>query len=225
MNPHSRHPLHFRDGHLFLETGGALWLFDTGAPTSFSSEPELVLAGVEFRLASSYLGMTATTLSDFVSVECAGLMGTDVLGQFDFLLDLLNGTAEVSSENLEYDGQAISLDDFMGIPIVSARIRGVDHRMFFDTGAQTSYFQHDSLVEYPSAGEVADFYPGFGRFQTETYNVDIVLGEAEFAVRCGTLPELLGTTLMMAGTEGIIGNQVLSNRRSGYFPRRKLLIL
>jgi hypothetical protein len=28
-------PLLFRDGHLFLKVAQALWLFDTGAPTSF----------------------------------------------------------------------------------------------------------------------------------------------------------------------------------------------
>ncbi len=46
-------PLHLRNGHLFLETAGALWLLDTGAPTSFGLP--LTLAGQQFRLSSSYL--------------------------------------------------------------------------------------------------------------------------------------------------------------------------
>ena len=208
-----------------MEIDGALWLLDTGAPASFGSDSELVFAGVEFPLADSFLGMTATDLSDFVSTECVGLLGTDILGRFDFLFDLLNGTAEVSSENLEYDGQPVSLDEFMGVPIVSARIRGVDYRMFFDTGAQISYFQNDSLATYPPAGEVTDFHMSIGRFRTETYDVDIALGEAGFVLRCGSLPDLLNATLMGAGIEGIIGNQILNNRRVGYFPRRKLLML
>ena len=41
----------------------------------------------------------------------------------------------------------------------------------------------------------------------------------------GTLPGLLGMTLMMAGAQGIIGNQILTNRVVGYFPRRRLLVL
>lgn len=32
-------------------------------------------------------------------------------------------------------------------------------------------------------------------------------------------------TLMMAGAQGIIGNQILTNRVVGYFPRRRLLVL
>ena len=111
----------------------------------------------------------------------------------------------------------------MGIPIVSTRIRGIDYRMFLDTGAQISYFQHDSLQSFPAAGLVTDFYPGVGEFHTETHNVDVTLGGVEFTLRCGVLPELLGATLMMAETDGIIGNQVFSDRSVGYFPRRRSL--
>jgi hypothetical protein len=119
----------------------------------------------------------------------------------------------------------VHLDDFMGIPIVRADIRGIGYRMFLDTGAQISYFQHDSLASFPTAGLVTDFYPGFGQFQTETYHVDMTLGGVQVTLRCGVLPPLLGATLLMAQTEGIIGNQVFRGRRVGYFPRRSLLVL
>ena len=112
----------------------------------------------------------------------------------------------------------------MGIPIVPARIGCADYRMFFDTGAQISYFQHDSIVDYPAAGAINDFYPGFGKFQTDTHNVDIALGETKFTLRCGILPELLAAALMMAGTTGIIGNQVTTGRVIGYFPRRQTAV-
>jgi len=48
----------------------------------------------------------------------------------------------------------------MGIPIVTARIADRDYRMFFDTGAQFSYFQEDSLSNFPYAGSVTDFIQG-----------------------------------------------------------------
>ncbi len=223
----SEYPLHFRDGHLFLEADGQLWLFDTGAPTSFGCQTALRLGGEKLQLTDAYMGMTARTLSDFVPVECTGLLGGDILGQFDFVLDLsngTNGTVEISSGILEHSGKSVPTDEVIGIPIVAARIGGADYRMFFDTGAQISYFQHDSLVDYPAAGAIADFYPGVGQFQTETHNVDVVLGETEFTLRCGTLPELLAATLMMAGTTGIIGNQVIAGRRIGYFPRRRIVV-
>lgn len=218
-------PLHFKGRHLFLEISGELWLFDTGASSSFGSEPRLVLADKEFQVDSNYMGMTADTLSEFVSVDCVGLLGADVLGQYDFLLDLENGAVEASTDNLEHSGTPIPLEDFRGIPVVGVLVGERTHRMFFDTGAQVSFFQHDSLVEYPPAGEFEDFYPGFGQFRTDTYNVDVKLGGVEFSLRCGTLPGPLAATLLMAGTEGIVGNSILNNRRCGYFPRRKLLVL
>jgi hypothetical protein len=113
----------------------------------------------------------------------------------------------------------------MGIPIVTIRVAESDYRMFFDTGAKISYFQDDSLSNFPPAGRVTDFYPGVGQFQTDTYQVEIALSGIVFSVRCGTLPGLLGVTLMMASTQGIIGNQILANRAVGFFPRRCALYL
>ena len=220
-------PLNFRDGHLFLETDGQLWLFDTGAPTSFGSQTTLSLGDKTFQLTNGYMGMTASTLSDFVSVKCAGLLGGDILSQFDFVLDLSHGpigTIEISSGILEVVGKSVHIDEFIGIPIVTVRIGGADYRMFFDTGAQISYFQHESLADYPSVGAIDDFYPGVGQFQTETHIVNVALGETEFTLRCGTLPDLLAATLMVAETTGIIGNQVITGRRIGYFPRRRIVV-
>jgi len=220
-------PLNFRDGHLFLETDGQLWVFDTGAPISFGSQAALSLGDETFPLTDGYMGLTAGTLSDLVSVECAGLLGGDILGEFDFVLDLSYGaigTIEISSGTLELAGNSVHIDEVIGIPIVTVRIGGADFQMFFDTGAQISYFQHESLADYPSAGVIDDFYPGVGQFQTETHNVDVSLGETEFTLRCGTLPKLLDASLMMAGTTGIIGNQVITGRRIGYFPRRRIVV-
>ena len=34
--------LHFNDGHLFVDLEGELWLFDTGAPSSFGDRKSVV---------------------------------------------------------------------------------------------------------------------------------------------------------------------------------------
>ncbi len=218
-------PLQLRDGHLFIELNGELWLLDTGAPSSFGTSRRLTIAGEQFSLGTSYLGLTAATLSQFVGVPCVGLLGADVLGRFDHLFDTTGGRLTVSSAELPHSGEPVHLDEFMGIPIVTACVDGRDFRMFFDTGAQISYFQDDSLAKFPSAGRVTDFYPGFGQFESDTHKVPVSLGGVSFTLRCGALPELLGMTLVMASTEGIVGNAILSNRSVGYFPRRRTLIL
>ncbi len=218
-------PLQFRDGHLFVVVDGDLWLLDTGAPTSFGASHSLTIAGEQFNLGASYFDLTSEALSQFVGVPCVGLLGADVLGRFDHLFDTTDGRLTVSTAELQHTGQTVHLEEFMGIPIVTASVGGREYRMFFDTGAQISYFQGDSLTEYPPAGSVTDFYPGAGQFQTDTYEVPISLGGVTFTLRCGALPGLLGMTLMIANTDGIVGNSILKNRRVGYFPRRHAMVL
>jgi len=218
-------PLIFEDGHLFVELEGNLWLFDTGAPESFGEAENLTIADKQFNIDNSYMGLTVEKLSQFVGVQCFGLLGTDVLGHFDHILDCTKGKLTVSTDELSYIGQSIPLFEFMGIPILNVRIANCEYKMFFDTGAQISYFQDDSLVDFPVAGSITDFYPGVGQFQTDTHQVPVELGDTTFRLRCGTLPSLLGATLMMAGTQGIIGNQILANQVIGYFPRRSALCL
>lgn len=218
-------PLQHTVGHLFVESSGESWLLDTGAPTSFGTARNLCIAGEEFFVNRDYLGLTAATLSRFAGVPCVGLIGADILGRFDQILDVPGGTLTLSAAELNHDGQTVHLDDCMGIPIVTVRIGGRDWRMFFDTGAQFSYFQDESLTEFPSAGQVSDFYPGVGLFRTETHTVPVILGGVEFSLRCGTLPDLLAATLLMANTAGIVGNAILLHRTIAYFPRRRMMIL
>lgn len=218
-------PLQLRDGHLFVELGKALWLLDTGAPISFGTPRNVTIAGEQFSVGTSYLGLNAETLSQFVSVQCVGLLGADIFGRFDHIFDTAGGRMTVSTTELPLGGHSVRLDGFMGIPIVTARVGRSDYRMFFDTGAQISYFQDESLTEFPSAGSITDFYPGVGEFQSDTHVVPLSLDGVTFMLRCGTLPGLLGATLMMAGSSGIIGNQLMENRIIGYFPRRNVLCL
>lgn len=218
-------PLQIRDGHVFVEIGDERWLIDTGAPTSFGASRSLSVAGERFSLGTSYLGLTSETLSQFVGVPCVGLLGADVLSRFDHLFDAASGRVTISTSELSHGGQSVCLDDFMGIPIVKARVGSNDYRMFFDTGAQISYFQDESLIQFPPSGTVTDFYPGVGQFETKTYEVPMLVGDVAIILRCGTLPPLLGMTLMMASTKGIVGNSLLSNRIVGYFPRRRTLVL
>ncbi len=218
-------PLIFNHSHLFVELEGHLWLFDTGAPTSFGAADRLLMGNQQFNLSSSYFGLTASTLSQYVGVECSGLLGADILNRFDHILDIKAARLTISMIELSHDGPRVHMDEFMGIPIVTASVGGNEYRMFFDTGAQISYFQEDSLADFPPAGSVTDFYPGVGQFQTDTHEVPMSLGEISFLLRCGCLPDSLGATLMMADTQGIIGNQVLNDRVAGFFPRRGILCL
>lgn len=218
-------PLQLRDGHLFIDLGGQLWLLDTGAPTSFGASRSLAIAGERFDLDTDYLGLTPESLSQFIGVPCVGLLGADVLGRFDHIFDIAAGKLTLSTAELSHASQPVRLDEVMGIPIVTAQIGDRAYRMFFDTGAQISYLQSDALKSFPAAGTVTDFYPGVGQFETDTHDVQVSLEGIPFTLRCGTLPGILGMSLSMAGTEGIVGNAILEERTVGYFPRRSVMML
>ncbi|NEX15125.1 MAG: hypothetical protein C1943_00455 [Halochromatium sp.] len=109
-------PLIQRHGHLFIELQGHLWLFDTGAPTSFGDARSLQILGERFDLSPSDFGLSASSLSQAVGVTCSGLLGADLLNAFDYLIDIAAGRLTVSKNALTHDGQPLPLDDFMGIP-------------------------------------------------------------------------------------------------------------
>ena len=218
-------PLEIRDGHFFVLLGDELWLLDTGAPVSFGRSSHLTIAGEEFNVGSSYLGLSPEALSGFIGTECFGLLGANILGQFDHIFDAISSKLIISTTILSHRGRIVRLDGFMGIPILIAQICGRDFRTFLDTGAQFSYFQDELLTSFRPAGIVNDFYPGFGQFQVDTYEVPVSISEIAFTLRCGMLPDILATTLGMARAEGLIGNEILLNRIVGYFPRRKELVI
>ncbi|MEI7485547.1 MAG: hypothetical protein WCK13_12630 [Ignavibacteriota bacterium] len=218
-------PLKYHEGHLFTTIDSYDWLLDTGAPASFGKVSQLSVENKIYNFPESYMGLTASALSEYVGHSTAGIIGADVLNNFDTLFDVPDGIVTFSELPLSLNGTVINTEEFMGIPIIDVKIDGINRRMFFDSGAQTSYFQDDSLANFPVAGTITDFFPGIGQFQTETYHVDINIAERIFTLRCGFLPGLLGMTLMMADTEGIIGSEILRNNKAGYFSRRKQLVI
>jgi hypothetical protein len=219
------YPLHLIHNHLFLETEGRRYLIGTGSPKSFAGTPSLILDGRTFAIVPNYMQLTAASLSRQVGVECHGLLGADILNQFDLLIDLPRSVITISTEENQMQGVGSPLSFLQGIPIVSVGIQNEPYRMFLDTGAQVSYFQSPLLDGYPSTGVVSDFFPGFGPFETHSHIVSANFAGVDFELRFGKLPATLAAGLMVAKTQGVIGNAIFHQRPIGYFPRRSLLVL
>jgi len=217
-------PLILQKGHLYLKTDSGLWLFDTGAPTSFGTDP-LALAGEQFHPPSGCMGLSVDTLREYTEVECQGLLGADILEKFDYVIDVPGGTVEISSDPLELERSLIPLERFMGIPLMSVTVRDREFQMVLDTGASISYLDDANIATFPHVGSETDFFPVIGRFQVETHAVEFSIGGNAYTLRCGTLPSLLNITLQMVGAQGIIGNEIFAAGPVGYFPRRKLLAI
>ena len=219
-------PLRHMHGHMFVEIDNEMWLIDTGAPISFGDSNCITVGSEQFYVDESYHSYTADTISHYVGVTCAGLIGVDFLNHFDVIFDTANSKLTLSTTELSYDGESIQMDSFMGIPIITVQFGACNYRMILDTGAQISYFLSNTLDDYPPAGIFKDFHFTVGLFDTKTYNVPMSLGDKTLSFRCGEfLPDSVSSILTAASVQGIVGNEVFNNRIIGYYPRRCALML
>ena len=241
------HPIIFRNNHIFIEIRGKLWIYDTGSELTFGTE-DVSLQGAPQPVSPTYMGIvSASDLSKFVKEEVAGIIGTDIVNRYDHIIDLKKNTLTVSDDELKVDGFSQPLEFFMGLPTLFAMIESRPRNFIFDTGAPICYYQGDIPPSATPGPIIQDFHPGFGRFESPSNFFNIELFGVRHQLQFGKLPGLIGMTL--SGTnyipsaqakrlldlmgvaldktkcEGILGNELMRNRVTGYFPRRKELVL
>ena len=219
------YPLLFENKHLFMILNDKKWLIDTGSPVSFGEEASLSICNQIFKIANTYGTLDAKELTSHIGLEVTGLIGVDILNKFDILFSINKYEVTFTNNSLNLEGDVLSIDSFMGIPILHVTVDEHTYNMFFDTGAQISYLQSPLLKDFPSNGTITDFYPDIGEFKTETYLIDIDIGLSEYRLVCGSLPALLSETLMVASAQGIISNEVMKDKIVGYFPRRHKIVI
>ena len=219
------HPLVFRNNHLYVEINGKLWVYDTGADTTFGDHT-VSLFGAAQPVPKKYAGrVSADDVSHSVGETVSGIIGADLINSYDHIIDLKNNILTVSDVQLRADGLTQPLEFFMGVPSLFAMIESRPRNFVFDTGAQISYYQGEIPPRAERGPIIRDFYPGFGDFESESHFYHIELFGIRHRLQFGRLPDLMGMALQMMNCEGILGNEIIRNRVTGYFPRRKELIL
>ena len=213
------------NNHLYISLEGYDWLLDTGSPKSFGNSSSLTIDGHTFSINKPSKHLSTFELSLYINHDTAGLLGTDILNNFNILFDLFHQKVTLSTRHIDLKGEHLPLSSHFGTPAISSTIDHKHYTMFFDTGAPLSYFQDSSLTSYPSVGTVEDFYPETGHFTTESYAVDMELGNELITLPCGTLPLELDTVVHALGADGIVGNSILTQREIGYFPLENELVI
>jgi len=198
-------------GHPIIKDGENRILIDTGAPSTIHSSDSLNFCSDSFGCSTNYMGLTVSKISDMLGTEITTLLGADILSDYKILLDYQNQVIEFSKLEIDIDGTQADISNFMGIPIIKMTVDNQELKFFLDTGAKLSYLSDSLTSNYESIGTDEDFYPGVGKFQTECYEIPTVFGDAEFVVKYGNLPTLLQMTLMLGGTDGIIGFDFFNN--------------
>ena len=198
-------------GHPIIKDGDNTILIDTGSPSTIHTSESLSFCSVNYNCSTNYMGFTASKISDMLGTEVTTLLGTDILSHYKILLDYKNGVVGFNKQEIDFEGKEISISNFMGIPILKLRINNQVLKFFLDTGSKLSYLSDSITNNYEKVGMDEDFYPGVGKFETECFEISTNLDDNNFIVKYGNLPKLLQMTLMMGGTDGIIGFDFFNN--------------
>ena len=222
------HTLVFRDNHLYVSIAGALWVYDTGSPDTFGEVATNPFNG------KPLTQRRMDRISHYLGVKVAGLIGTDTLNAYDHVIDLRSKhmSLEYSEDLLACDGGAHGLRFIAPkpgtdavIPTLLASLGGPASDYIFDTGAPLSYHVGPVPEGAVPCCIMQDFWLPIGSFTTKTYHAQTYLDVSQLWVKYGRPPEQLEEALKGLHTCGIIGNEVMRGRITGYFPRRGILIL
>lgn len=199
-------PVTLFDKHIILQFEEQVILIDTGAPSTIHRSNKLTFLGIDYVVTSNYMGLTIQSISDLLGMEITTLMGADILSKYCVQIDYNNCQIAFSNDSIAMEGEEIIMETFMGIPVLQIKVGESCSKMFLDTGAKLSYLNQAQTVGLEHVGQEQDFYPGLGNFNTDCYQTVAHVGKSSFNVKFGVLPTLLQTTLMMAGTQGILGS-------------------
>jgi hypothetical protein len=227
------YPLHLQGGHLFVEVAGQRWLFDTGTAVSFGTTPSLTIAERAFALKPIMTGkpgkpiVGVPKLIPFLGTPCAGVLGMDVIGEFDWTLNAAKRTCTATAEAIPIRDRSFALRLENGQLSAQVGVRDREYRLRLDTGFQLTFLEHAVVENFPSAGKGRDFHVYFlgGWFQTDSFHVPMKLG-AEFAadnLRTGRLPASLRKDILPEAFDGILGAEFLARHYLAFAPRRQLI--
>ena len=211
-----QYPLRVLNEHIFVEIADALWLIDTGSPSSFGGT--IQFGATTHTLPQTMMGgllgglLSAEYLTKETGIQCSGLLGNDIMGGYNLRFDFLNGTLELHDiDEGFFSDQHCQFTTVMGVPLIRCQVNGVPARLLVDTGATISYWQHANLKQCTSVGSKQDFYPMFGSFTTVIYAVTIDCCHWSQTLKVGSLPGLLGAAITLVA-DGILGNESMIDR-------------
>ena len=99
----------YENGYLLIALCDGAYVLDTGAPRTFGNADTLAIGGETLPQLREFAGLTAGKVSATAGQPVQGLLGTDILDQFDILVDIQRETVTFSTNALTLQGEAIPL--------------------------------------------------------------------------------------------------------------------
>lgn len=200
------------NGHILFETPKGRVLVDTGAVSSFGEFKFYRMGSKSFPLANQYLGCTINDISQLIGTKITTLLGMDVIGNYDLIIDLPNNKIGFFENAYPIQGKSVPMNKIMGIPFIDINAKNKTVQCAFDTGAKLNYISAEFTQDQLPKGTDTDFYPGFGEFSTDVYEIHTQIGDLTINLTYGVLPKMLQSILSMTGAQGIIGAELYLDR-------------
>lgn len=229
------HNLYVEANHLALRLSPGAWLVDTGSDASFGVAPVLHITAEPRPVLEKIGNLTPAKLRAVTGGNYIGLIGNDILGELEVLLDLKRSASGIAcfhaAKISDLPGRRVGLEFIAGskTPVVQATVGDEAVRVIFDTGAQYSYLESLEGIEAKPVGPSTDFVitaKGPVNFDVNLHEVTVTVGSITapitFATEPGklTCPPAVGALLKATGTQGILGWEILKHGRMAYLPRR-----
>ena len=230
---HNKHTTILHKKHLLIDTNRGVILIDTGSPASFHKEGCIEINGRKHNVQTSYMGVSASYISNKIGREVSGLLGMDIINLYEMWIDVRNVSHALGEvwffdpdESKPHKGANV-----MGIPICEVEVGGNKVKLLFDTGAPISYLSDKYINCAPICDVVRDFSPLMGgeeysvnRHTVSTTFHGFLSGDEVHDVAYGQMPMQLSMLLNMLNVDGIIGCDLIEkfrivvDRGELYFP-------
>jgi len=187
-------------------------LIDTGSPISFGELDVFIMGKDRHPVARNPL---VEEIRRHLGVDVAAVIGMDILRHYDLRINYGSQARDYKvchdpAPQLRVE-QGTPLRYALGIPVVDATVNGEVVPMFVDTGSHHT-FVDKALIKGAKVGNVHDFYPGLGTFESLTYHTTLSLCGCDFSINAAALPKTLEYLLLYSGVKGLIGLDVLKQQ-------------
>ncbi|HVE42055.1 MAG TPA: VWA domain-containing protein [Planctomycetota bacterium] len=193
------------EGRFLAQIGVDRFLVDTGCPTSIGDRSPLVLGSRSFDVKSG-------SISE-LRPQATGILGADILNQYEVVLDIRTRALVLAESPIPISGKVIPADFKSGLPILSAQAGGTTLGVLLRTGSRISFLKAGLADGGKIVGREKGVIPGFGDYDTELREVELLLGGIPYRLVMGTLPPALEDRLSSIGAAGILGADVFASRK------------
>lgn len=201
------------DKHAIITDGNNVILIDTGSPFTINQTSEFYFLEKTHRVNTSFYGASATNISTLVNHNITTLLGIDILSKYNIEFNYKENEVTFfdPEENFTPEGNRLSITSTSGIPVIPAIVDGKQANLFIDCGAKFSYIRKEFTLTRKSVQSEEDFYPGLGKFNTNLFQMPVLIGDIAFDTLFGVLPDRLSSLLSV--NHGLIGSELFLNHK------------